>query len=140
VIRCTDRAFNPTRNPVDEGSALTLITVLSAAGMALGLGGIVPQIVRMVRARSAAGQSPAGWAMGFAAHSAMCYVNVTAFGAFILAASNVVAATLCAVAVTLITTLGKRPAPVTIPSLEQLKTQELVILREAVASAEQARR
>jgi hypothetical protein len=119
---------------------MTLITLLSAAGMALGLGGIVPQIVRMARARSAAGQSPLGWAMCLAANSAMAYVNITAFGALILAASNLLAATLCAIAVVLIAALGKRPAPLSLPPLEQLRTQELVVLRDAVTSAELARR
>jgi hypothetical protein len=119
---------------------MTLITILSAAGMALGLGGIIPQIVRMVRARSAAGQSPAGWVMCLAANSALAYVNLTAFGALVLATSNLFAALLSAVAVVLIVTLGRRPAPLSLPPLEQLRTQELVILREAVVSAEQARR
>jgi hypothetical protein len=70
----------------------------------------------------------------------MAYVNLTAFGAVILAASNLCAALLCALAVILITTLGRRPAPLALPPLEQLRTQELVVLREAVVSAEQARR
>jgi hypothetical protein len=118
---------------------MTLITVLSATGMALGLGGIVPQIVRMARARSAAGQSPAGWLMCLAANAAMAYVNIVAFGAMILAASNLTAACLCGIAVLLILTLGRRPAPLALPPLEQLRTQELVILREAVVTAEQAR-
>jgi hypothetical protein len=119
---------------------MTLITILSAAGMALGLGGIVPQIIRMVRARSAAGQSPAGWVMCLAANAVLAYVNLTAFGAFFLAASNLTAAVLCAVATALILTLGRRPAPLTLPPLEQLRTQELTILREAVTTAELARR
>jgi hypothetical protein len=119
---------------------MTLVTILSAAGMALGLGGIIPQIVRVARARSAAGQSPAGWVMCLAANSALAYVNLTAFGAFLLATSNIVAALLSAVAVVLILTLGRRPAPLSLPPLEQLRTQELTILREAVTSAELARR
>src|SRR5688500_472402 len=119
---------------------MTLITVLSAAGMALGLGGIVAQIVRMARARSAAGQSSAGWLTCLGANSAMAYVNITACGAVILATSNIVAASLCAVAVFLIATLGRRPVPLALPEFDQLATQELVILREAVVSAEQARR
>ena len=119
---------------------MTLITILSAAGMALGLGGIVPQIIRMVRARSGAGQSPAGWAMCLAANSAMAYVNITAFSALVLAASNLLAALLAGVAVALILTLGRRPAPLSLPPLEQLRTQELTILREAVTTAELARR
>ena len=37
---------------------MSLVTLLSTAGMALGLAGIVPQIVRMVSARSAGGAEP----------------------------------------------------------------------------------
>ena len=44
------------------------------------------------------------------------------------------------VAVVLIVTLGRRPAPLSLPPLEQLRTQELTILREAVTTAELARR
>src|SRR3954462_9092362 len=99
---------------------MTLVTILSAAGMALGLGGIVPQIVRMARARSTAGQSPAGWVMCLAANSALAYVNITAFGALVLAASNLLAALMSGVAVALITTLRRRPAALSLPPLEQL--------------------
>ena len=119
---------------------MTLITLLSAAGMALGLGGIVPQIVRMARARAAAGQSLAGWAMCLAANSAMAYVNYSAFGALLLTAWNVLAALLCSVAIALVATLGRRRAPLALGQLEQLATQELVILRDAVVTAERARR
>jgi len=122
------------------GVDMTLITVLSALGMALGLGGIIPQIVRMARARSAAGQSSAGWLMCLAANSTMAYVNITAFGAVILAASNLLAASMCAIAVFLIATLGRRPAPLVLPELDHMATQELAVLREAVVSAELARR
>jgi|SRR5688572_12612422 hypothetical protein len=119
---------------------MSLVALLSTAGMALGLAGIVPQIVRMVRARSAGGQSPVGWGMALAANSAMAYVNLTAFGALLLVSYNVIAGTLCGVAMLLVVRYGKRRAPLTLPPLEQLRTQELVILREAVTTAEQARR
>ena len=77
--------------------------------------------------------------MCLAANSTMAYVNITAFGALILATSNMLAATLCAIAVFL-ATLGRRPAPLVLPELDHMATQELVVLREAVVSAELARR
>jgi hypothetical protein len=36
--------------------------------------------------------------------------------------------------------MGRRPAPLPLPPLEQLRTQELAVLREAVATAELTRR
>jgi hypothetical protein len=119
---------------------VSIVTLLSTAGMALGLAGIVPQIVRMMRARSAGGQSPVGWGMALAANTAMGYVNLTAFGAMLLVTYNVIAGSLCGIAMLLVVRYGRRRAPLTLPPLEQLRTQELVILRDAVVSAEQARR
>jgi hypothetical protein len=43
---------------------MTVANLISVAAMALGLGGILPQLARMARSRSAAGQAPSGWAMG----------------------------------------------------------------------------
>jgi hypothetical protein len=83
------------------------------------------------------GQAPLGWAMGLAANLAMAYVNGFGFGAVLLTAWNLLAAGLCAVALGLVGVLGRRPAPVV--GLEQLATQELVLLRDAVV-AERARR
>jgi hypothetical protein len=116
---------------------MTLVTLLSTCAMALGLGGIVPQLARMARSRSAAGQAPLGWAMGLAANLAMAYVNGFGFGAALLTASNLLAAGLCAIALALVGVLGRGPAPPA--GLEQLATQELVLLHAAVA-AEHARR
>lgn len=115
----------------------TTVTVLSTCAMALGLGGIVPQLVRMVRSRSAAGQAAFGWCMGMAAHLSMAYVNAVAFKAVLLCASNLVAGALCAVAIALIATLGRRPQPSTpMPAVEEMATHEFVALREAVLARE----
>ena len=70
---------------------MTLVTILSTCAMLLGLGGILPQLVRMVRSRSASGQAPLGWGLGCAAHASMAYVNFFGFGSLLLSASNVVA-------------------------------------------------
>lgn len=112
---------------------MTFVTVLSTFAMALGLGGIVPQLVRMVRSRSAAGQAAIGWGMGMAAHMSMAYVNAVAFKAMLLSASNLIAGTLCATAIALITVLGRRTQPAA-PALllDDMATQEFAALREAV--------
>jgi hypothetical protein len=119
---------------------VNLVTLLSTVAMVLGLGGIVPQLVRMVQTRSAAGQSPLGWAMGLAANLSMAYVNGMAFSALLLCASNLAAGALCACAVGLVVVLGRRGQPE--PSLafvHELPTQELVVLRDAVLAASASR-
>ena len=96
---------------------MTLVTILSTCAMLLGLGGILPQLVRMVRSRSAGGQAPLGRGLGCAAHASMAYVNFFGFGSLLLSASNLVAGSLCATAILLITTLRDRapaPAPVAV--------------------------
>jgi hypothetical protein len=109
---------------------MTAVTLLSTFAMALGLGGIVPQLVRMVRSRSAAGQAPLGWGMAMAAHMSMAYVNAVAFKAMLLSASNVIACTLCAIAIGLIAVLRRRPEARF--SIDDMATHEFTALREAV--------
>jgi hypothetical protein len=112
---------------------MTIVTLLSTCAMALGLGGIVPQLVRMVRSRSAAGQAPLGWVMGMAAHLSMAYVNAVAFKAVLLSASNMIAGTLCALAIALISVLRRRPqASRPELALDELPTHEFAALRDAV--------
>jgi hypothetical protein len=112
---------------------MTLVTILSTCAMLLGLGGILPQLARMVRSRSAGGQAALGWGMGCAAHASMAYVNFFGFHSLLLSASNIVAGSLCATAIVLIATLGRqRPAAVPAFGLDELPTQEFVALRAAV--------
>jgi hypothetical protein len=112
---------------------MTLVTFLSSCAMVLGLGGILPQLVKMVRSRSAGGQAPLGWGMGLAAHYTMAYVNAVAFKAFLLSASNLLAGSLCALAIVLIAVLGRRrPAPAPALALDDMATGEFAALREAV--------
>jgi hypothetical protein len=110
---------------------MTFVTALSTFAMALGLGGILPQLVRMVRSRSAAGQAPLGWGMAMAAHMSMAYVNAVAFKALLLSASNLIACTLCAVAIGLIAVLGRRAESAAF-SIDDMATHEFTALREAV--------
>lgn len=112
---------------------MTLVTLLSTCAMLLGLGGILPQLIRMVRSRSAGGQAPLGWGMGCAAHASMAYVNFFGFHSTLLSASNLVAGSLCATAIVLITALRGRGGHATAPLVvDELPTQEFVALRAAV--------
>ena len=65
---------------------MTPVALLSTCAMVMGLGGIVPQLVRMVRTRSAGGQAQVGWALGTAAHASMAYVNLVGFHSLVLGA------------------------------------------------------
>jgi hypothetical protein len=113
---------------------MTLVTFLSTVAMVLGLGGILPQLGKMIRSRSAGGQAVAGWGMGCAAHASMAYVNFFGFHSVLLSASNLIAGSLCVTAIVLITTLGRRSVAASAPAiaLDDLPTQEFVALRAAV--------
>jgi hypothetical protein len=117
---------------------MTLVTLLSTCAVLLGFGGILPQLVRMVRSRSAGGQAPLGWGMSCGAYAAMAYVNFFGFDSVLLSVSNVVAGSLCAAAILLITLLRNRtpaqaPAPLVV---DDLPTQEFAALSAAVAARE----
>jgi hypothetical protein len=111
---------------------MTLVTLLSTLAMLLGLGGILPQLGRMLRSRSAGGQAPLGWAMGCAAHASMAYVNFFGFHSVLLSASNVVAGSLCAAAIVLIATLGRDEPARPAFAFDDMPTGEFAALREAV--------
>ena len=111
---------------------MTLVTILSTTAMVLGLGGILPQLARMIRSRSAGGHAVAGWGMGCAAHASMAYVNFFGFHSLLLSASNVIAGSLCVTAIVLITTLGRRTVAAPAIVLDDLPTQEFAALRAAV--------
>jgi len=107
---------------------MTLVALLSVCAMVLGFCGIMPQLVRMVRARSAGGRAPLGWAMGMAAHMAMAYVNFFGFHSSLLGASSLTAGSLCGVAIVLIRVVGRRAEPAVaatpLPALDQMATGE----------------
>jgi hypothetical protein len=115
---------------------MTLVTLLSTCAMLLGLGGILPQLVRMVRSRSAGGQAPLGWGMGCAAHASMAYVNFFGFNSLLLSASNMIAGSLCAIAILLIATLRDRKPAAAPLVVDDMPTQEFVALRAAVLARE----
>jgi hypothetical protein len=114
---------------------MTLVTFLSTCAILLGLGGIMPQLARMVRSRSAGGQAPLGWGLGLAAHMSMAYmayVNFVGFHSALLSASNLLAGSLCATAIALITTLRRRADAPAALVVDDLPTHEFVALRAAV--------
>lgn len=124
--------------------------------MAVGLAAAFPQIARMLRSRSAAGQSSAGWAMGLLANTCMGYVNLRGFDAQLLAASNALSAMLCVAAIALITRFAaeeaEEPASTSLGHgaaqgsarpvhhvLADLPTTEFVALRSAIDEVEELR-
>lgn len=124
--------------------------------MAVGLAAALPQIARMLRTRSAAGQSSTGWAMGLLANVCMGYVNLRGFDAHLLAASNALSGLLCLAAIGLITRFGAGDAPAEAAPLSgghlghhasrpvhhvlaDLPTTEFVALRSAIDEVEELR-
>ncbi|WP_210494857.1 hypothetical protein [Patulibacter sp. SYSU D01012] len=125
---------------------MILISVLSTVAVVFGLGANLPQISRMARSRTAAGQSPIGWAMGALTNLCLAYVNLVGLGAMVLGVANLVTVVLCSVAISLILRYGgeapaeaARPAAPGHDTLVEMPTQELMLLREAVDAAERRR-
>ncbi len=123
---------------------MSLISVLSILAAVLGLSGAIPQIARMVRAGSAAGQSIAGWSMAAVCNACMIYVNFFGYHAPLLAAGNSATFALCATAITVIAWLhrrgrGRAGAIAPAEDLVALPTQEFVLLADAVRTAERRR-
>lgn len=111
------RAAKPFPHSKTKPAAVNSISLISSIAMALGLAASLPQILRMLSARSAGGQSIVGWTMGGVTNVSMAYVNFFGFGAKALTASNLVSATLCAGAVLLIMRF-REPAPAAVGACE----------------------
>ncbi|WP_320671756.1 hypothetical protein [Patulibacter defluvii] len=120
---------------------MLLVSLLSSAAIAFGLGANLPQIARMLQAGSAAGQSPFGWAMGAVANLCLAYVNLVGLGALLLGVANLITVLLCSVAIVLIRRLGAAPAEPLLHDarLDAMHTAELALTREAVEAAERRR-
>ncbi len=119
-----------------------LVTALSSAAIAFGLGANLPQISRMLRTRSAGGQSAVGWGMGAITNLCLAYVNLAGLGAVLLGAANLATVALCGVAIVLIRRFGaaaKAPAVPADHALDAMLTQELALTREAVEAAQRRR-
>lgn len=143
---------------------MLLVSVLSSVAIVFGIGANLPQIARMHRSRSAAGQSPVGWMMGAVTNLCLAYVNLVGLGATLLGAANLGTVVLCSIAVALTVRFGESghrgeatdlepvpvvaaPAPAGIASLVasshesmvDMPTQEFTVINEAVRAAEQRR-
>lgn len=118
----------------------TLITTLSMFADVIGVTGIVPQLVTMLRTRSASGQSPLGWSLGITANLALAFVNALGYHALLLAAGNVLSLAGCLTAVYLVrryrSPRGGWPSS---HAVTEMRTQEFVALADAI-QAEQRRR
>ena len=139
---------------------MLLVSVLSSVAIVFGIGANLPQIARMHRSRSAAGQSPVGWIMGAVTNLCLAYVNLVGLGATLLGAANLGTVVLCSIAVSLTVRFGETgpretvtepmpvaAAPVGIASLVasshdtmvDMPTQEFTVINDAVRAAEQRR-
>lgn len=122
----------------------TLITLISTVAVVVGIVGIVPQLITMLRTRSAGGQSPLGWALGAGADLALAFVNALGYHAIVLAAGNLLGLVGCLLAVWLVRRYRDvEPAiasgPVGPGVVAEMHTQEFVVLREAVLAEHQRR-
>lgn len=143
---------------------MLLVSVLSSVAIVFGIGANLPQIARMHRSRSAAGQSPVGWIMGAVTNLCLAYVNLVGLGATLLGAANLGTVVLCSIAVALTLRFGESghveaaaaaPASVAatpgIPAgiasivasshdtMVDMPTQEFTLINDAVRAAEQRR-
>ena len=112
---------------------MSLLTVFSTTAIVVGLAAILPQLVTMIRARSAAGQSSLGWSLGAFVNTLMAYVNFAGYHATVLALGNLFSVMLCLTAVSLVARYRDRgPARTAEVGVDDLPTGEFWALREAL--------
>lgn len=109
----------------------TLIATISMLAALIGIAGIVPQLITMLRARSSAGQSTVGWSFGIATNLSLAFVNLLGYHALVLGSGNVASLSGCLAAVYLVRRFRRRGEPAT-GTVTDLHTQEFEILRDAV--------
>lgn len=83
-------------------AAMNTISLISAIAVVVSIGGILPQIVAMLQARSSAGQSALGWCLGVLVNGLLGYVNAEGAHSVVLAAGNAVGFLLSATALALV--------------------------------------
>jgi hypothetical protein len=108
-----------------------LIATISMLAAVIGIAGIAPQLITMLRTRSSAGQSTVGWSFGIVTNVALAFVNLLGYHAPVLGAGNLLSLTGCLTAVYLV----RRYRPAAEPGLDtvsNLRTQEFEVLAEAV--------
>ena len=109
----------------------TLIATISMLAALIGIAGIVPQLITMLRARSSAGQSTVGWSFGIATNLSLAFVNLLGYHALVLGSGNLASLSGCLTAVYLVRRFRRREEPAT-EAVTDLRTQEFEILRDAV--------
>jgi hypothetical protein len=101
-----------------------LIATISMLAALIGIAGIVPQLITMLRARSSAGQSTVGWSFGIATNASLAFVNLLGYHALVLGAGNLLSLSGCLTAVYLVRRFR------TNLNMVALRTQEFAVLRE----------
>jgi hypothetical protein len=109
----------------------TLIATISMLAAVIGIAGIVPQLITMLRARSSAGQSTVGWSFGIATNTSLAFVNLLGYHALVLGSGNLASLSGCLTAVYLVRRFRRRAEPA-LDTVTDLRTQEFEVLREAV--------
>jgi hypothetical protein len=109
----------------------TLIATISMLAAVIGIAGIVPQLITMLRARSSAGQSTVGWSFGIATNTSLAFVNLLGYHALVLGSGNLASLTGCLTAVYLVRRF-RRHAESSGDAVTDLQTQEFEVLRDAV--------
>jgi uncharacterized protein with PQ loop repeat len=124
---------------------MSIVSVISAAAILVGLLGVIPQIISMLRGRSAAGQSALSWTLGVGVNILMFYVNMDGYDAPLLALGNVIGAILSTVALGCVLWLNRysgapRTRVVRPPvSVTDLPTGEFWAVHNAIVSERQHR-
>jgi uncharacterized membrane protein YccC len=109
----------------------TLIATISMLAALIGIAGIVPQLITMLRARSSTGQSTVGWSFGIATNLSLAFVNLLGYHALVLGSGNLASLSGCLTAVYLVRRFRRREDPAA-DTVTDLRTQEFEILRDAV--------
>jgi hypothetical protein len=113
----------------------TLIATISMLAAVIGIGGIVPQLITMLRARSSSGQSTLGWSFGIFTNASLAFVNLLGYHALMLGSGNLLSLSGCLTAVYLVRRFrSAADAAVEAPRspVTDLRTQEFEILLDAV--------
>jgi hypothetical protein len=107
------------------------MATISMLAAVIGIGGIVPQLITMLRARSSAGQSTVGWSFGIFTNTSLAFVNLLGYHALVLGSGNLASLTGCLTAVYLVRHF-RRSAASAAGTVTDLQTQEFEVLRDAV--------
>lgn len=117
-----------------------VITSVSMLAVMIGVTGIVPQLVTMLRNRSSKGQSLLGWSLGITANLALAFVNAFGNHAPALAIGNVLSFSGCLTAVFLVWRYPAEPRRAPVDALvTDMHTGEFAALRDAVIAEHQRR-